>query len=68
MLDAFFASVFNSNDRLRGSQRPELEDPGCENDKYLEFSMWDLLLQLDPYKSMGPDGIQQRILNCLMSL
>ncbi|KAJ7408303.1 hypothetical protein BTVI_60226 [Pitangus sulphuratus] len=49
------------NDRPRGSQRPELEDHECENDQLLVDPeiVWDLLLQLDPYKS---DGIHPRIL------
>ncbi|KAJ7402871.1 hypothetical protein BTVI_82589 [Pitangus sulphuratus] len=45
-------------------QCPRLEDHNCENtlvpvDPEI---LWDLLLQLDPYKSMGPDGIHPRIL------
>lgn len=28
--NAFFASIFNTDDGLRGSQCPELEDHGCE--------------------------------------
>ncbi|KAJ7397015.1 hypothetical protein BTVI_139530 [Pitangus sulphuratus] len=60
MFNTLFASVFNTDNRLR---RSELEDHDCEND-HLPVEpelVWDLLLQLDPYKSMGPDGIQLRI-------
>lgn len=63
MFNACFASVFNTDDGLRRSQHPELEDCDCENDKLLvnPDSVRDLLLQLDPYKSMGCDGIKMRI-------
>ncbi|KAJ7400019.1 hypothetical protein BTVI_109453 [Pitangus sulphuratus] len=56
-----------TDNRPRGSQYPELEDHDCKNDQLsadLEI-VWDLLLQLDPYKSMGPDGIHARILKDL---
>ncbi|KAJ7419150.1 hypothetical protein BTVI_26427 [Pitangus sulphuratus] len=62
--NVFFASVFNTGDGPRGSQCPELEDHECENDQ-LPINpgmVRDLLLQLDPYKSMGPAGIRPRIL------
>ncbi|KAJ7395683.1 hypothetical protein BTVI_152372 [Pitangus sulphuratus] len=49
----------------RGYQCPELEDHGYdENDRLpvdLEL-LWDLQLQLNPNKFMGPDGIHTRIL------
>ncbi|KAJ7400347.1 rna-directed dna polymerase from mobile element jockey-like [Pitangus sulphuratus] len=67
VFNAFFASVFNTNDGPRGSQCPELEDHNCKNDQLtvnLEI-LCNLLLQLDPYKSMWPDGIRPRILNLL---
>lgn len=46
-------------DGPRGSQYPELENSECENDQLPMDPelLWDLLLQLDTYKSMGPDGI-----------
>ncbi|KAJ7400326.1 hypothetical protein BTVI_106395 [Pitangus sulphuratus] len=52
------------DDGPRGSQCPELQDHDCENDHLPGNSeiVRDLLLQLDPYKSMGPDGIHPRIL------
>ncbi|KAJ7396227.1 hypothetical protein BTVI_147035 [Pitangus sulphuratus] len=52
------------NNRPRGSQCPELEDHDCENDQrpVNPEIVRDLLLQLDPYKTMGPDGIHPRIL------
>ncbi|KAJ7408520.1 RNA-directed DNA polymerase from mobile element jockey [Pitangus sulphuratus] len=45
-------------DGPRGSQCPD-----CENDQLPVNPeiVWDLLLQLDPYKSIGPDGIHPRI-------
>ncbi|KAJ7414884.1 hypothetical protein BTVI_39989 [Pitangus sulphuratus] len=55
----FFASLFNTDDGPRRSQRPELEDHDWKNDQHpvnVEI-VWDPLVQLDPYKSMGPDGI-----------
>ncbi|KAJ7396949.1 rna-directed dna polymerase from mobile element jockey-like [Pitangus sulphuratus] len=64
MFDTFFASVFNMNDGPRGSQWPELEYHDYKSDPVSadpEF-VWDLLLQLDPSKSMDPDGIHLRIL------
>ncbi|KAJ7421822.1 hypothetical protein WISP_41051 [Willisornis vidua] len=63
----FLASVFNTDDEPRGSQCPELEDHDCENDRIPtnpEIAR-DLLLQLDPYKSLGPDKIHPRILKRL---
>ncbi|KAJ7415251.1 hypothetical protein BTVI_38860 [Pitangus sulphuratus] len=51
----------------RGSQCPELEDCDCENDQLPVDPeiVKDLLLHLDLYKSMGPDGIHPRILKAL---
>ncbi|KAJ7403656.1 hypothetical protein BTVI_75840 [Pitangus sulphuratus] len=64
---AFFASVFNTGDGPRGSQCPELQDRACENDQLPvnPETVRDLLLQLDPCKSMGPDGIHPRTLKKL---
>ncbi|KAJ7411667.1 hypothetical protein BTVI_48805 [Pitangus sulphuratus] len=59
MFYAFFASVFNTDDGPRGSQCPELEDHDCENQLPVDP---ELLLKLDPYKSMRLDGIHPRIL------
>ncbi|KAJ7426731.1 hypothetical protein WISP_13216 [Willisornis vidua] len=55
------------NEGSRGSQYSELEHHDCENDQFPNHPeiVWDLLLQLDPYKSMGPDGIHPRILKML---
>ncbi|KAJ7403166.1 hypothetical protein BTVI_79711 [Pitangus sulphuratus] len=62
--NAFFASVFNTDDGPRGSQCPEPEGHDCEHDQLPADpeTVWDLVLQLDPYKSMWPDGIHPRIL------
>ncbi|KAJ7396027.1 rna-directed dna polymerase from mobile element jockey-like [Pitangus sulphuratus] len=58
-INAFFVSVFNTNNKLRGSHFTELEDHSSENDKPPVDS--DLVLQVDPHKSMGADGIHVRI-------
>ncbi|TRZ09559.1 hypothetical protein HGM15179_017547 [Zosterops borbonicus] len=63
VLNAAFASSFET-DGPRGSQCSELEDHDCENDKLLVNP--SLLLQLDPYKSTGADGIHPRILKQLL--
>ncbi|KAJ7424113.1 hypothetical protein WISP_30535 [Willisornis vidua] len=60
-----------TEDGSREFQCPELEDDDCEKHQLSADPelVWDLLLQLDPYKSMGPDGIHSRILKkLLMSL
>uniref|UniRef100_A0A8C0A0D2 Reverse transcriptase domain-containing protein n=1 Tax=Anas zonorhyncha TaxID=75864 RepID=A0A8C0A0D2_9AVES len=63
-LNAFFASVFNADDGLRDPGCPELEDRDGGDDKLPTDPerVRDLLLHLDPYKSMGPDGIHPRVL------
>ncbi|KAJ7414769.1 hypothetical protein WISP_81852 [Willisornis vidua] len=52
------------DDRSRESQCPVLEDHDCENGQLPVNAemVQDLLLQLDPCKSIGPDGILPRIL------
>ncbi|TRZ18900.1 hypothetical protein HGM15179_008194 [Zosterops borbonicus] len=65
VFNAFFVSIFNMSEEPRGSQG--LKDHDCEN---LQLPVkpeivQDLLLQLDPYKSMGPNGIHTRILRVL---
>ncbi|KAJ7408906.1 rna-directed dna polymerase from mobile element jockey-like [Willisornis vidua] len=64
VFSALFASVFNMDEGPRGSQCRELEDHVCKNDQVpVEPEIvGDLLLQLDPHKSMGPDQIHPRIL------
>ncbi|KAJ7402613.1 hypothetical protein BTVI_84829 [Pitangus sulphuratus] len=49
MFNAFFASTFNTDDRSRGSQYPELEGLDCERDQLPVNPeiLWDLLLQLN---------------------
>lgn len=61
MFNVFFASAFNTDDGLRRSQCPEL---AYENDQLPVNPelVQDLLLQLNPYKSMEPGGIHPRIL------
>ncbi|TRZ09655.1 hypothetical protein HGM15179_017452 [Zosterops borbonicus] len=56
-----------SDDRSRGFQCPELEEHGCDNNQHPGDPelVWDLLLQLDPYKFMELDGINPRIFNGL---
>lgn len=63
MSNAFFASVFNTNDELKASEYPELDDHDCEIDQLLVSSdlEWDVLLQLDPYVSVEPDRINPRV-------
>ncbi|KAK4807129.1 hypothetical protein QYF61_018470 [Mycteria americana] len=62
--NAFFASVFNTNDGPWDPQSPVLEHHDWGNDKLPADSelVRDLLLQLDAHKSMGPDGIHPRSL------
>ncbi|KAJ7405743.1 hypothetical protein WISP_138422 [Willisornis vidua] len=64
VFNAFFACVFNTDDGPRGSQWPELEGHDCENDQLPVNPeiVQDMLLQLDPYKSMGLDGIHLKML------
>uniref|UniRef100_A0A8B9ZNN1 Reverse transcriptase domain-containing protein n=2 Tax=Anas TaxID=8835 RepID=A0A8B9ZNN1_9AVES len=70
MFNAFFASVFNADDGLWDPGCPELEDHNSENDKLLTNPehVRDLLLHLDPYKSMGLDGIHPRMLKELADI
>ncbi|GAB0206625.1 mitochondrial enolase superfamily member 1 [Grus japonensis] len=62
--NAFFTSVFNTDDRLWDPRCPKLEDRDCGNDKLPADPelVQDLLLHLDAYKSMGPNGIHPRVL------
>ncbi|GAB0209535.1 mitochondrial enolase superfamily member 1 [Grus japonensis] len=66
VLNAFFASVFNSQTSCpQGIQPPELEDRDREHNKppiIQEEAVHDLLCHLDTHKSMGPDGIHLRVL------
>jgi len=66
VLNAFFASVFNSQTGYsQGGQPPVLEDREGEQNKppiIEEEAVDDLLCHLDSYKSMGPDGIHSRVL------
>ena len=64
MFNAFFTSVFNVDDELWNPGCSELEDHDGGSDKLPTDPecVWDLLLCLDPYKSMGPDGIHPRVL------
>ncbi|KAF4803640.1 hypothetical protein TURU_014357 [Turdus rufiventris] len=56
--------VFNTDDGLWGSQCPEIKEHGCENDQVpvIPELVQDVLLLLDPYKSMGSDGINPKVL------
>ncbi|PKU44059.1 rna-directed dna polymerase from mobile element jockey-like [Limosa lapponica baueri] len=66
ILNAFFASVFNTQINYpQGVQPPELEDKDGEQNNtpvIHEEVVNDLLMHLDPCKSMGPDGIHPRVL------
>ena len=66
VLNAFFASVFNSKTSCsRGTQPPELEDREGEQNEapIIQGEMVsDLLHHLDTHKSMGLDGIHPRVL------
>ncbi|KAK4816346.1 hypothetical protein QYF61_015660 [Mycteria americana] len=66
VLNAFFASVFNSQTTYpQGSQPPELEDKDREQNKppiIEEEAVNDLLRHLDTHRSMGLDGIHLRVL------
>ncbi|KAJ7400995.1 hypothetical protein BTVI_100055 [Pitangus sulphuratus] len=62
-LISYLSTAWILDDRSRQSQCPKLEDHDCENGQLPVNPeiVWDLLLQLDPCKSMGPDGINPRI-------
>ncbi|KAK4827581.1 hypothetical protein QYF61_019483 [Mycteria americana] len=66
VLNAFFASVFNSKTSCSlGTQPPELEDRDGEQNEapIIQGEMIsDLLHHLDTHRSMGPDGIHPRVL------
>jgi len=66
VLNAFFASIFNSQTSYsQGSQPPVKEDrEGVWNKPPIiqEEAVNDLLCHLDTYRSMGPDGIHPRVL------
>ncbi|XP_027523118.1 nipped-B-like protein [Corapipo altera] len=65
--EVLWENVF-ADDRRRGSQCPELEDHDNKNDQFPVNPeiVRDLLLQMDPYKSLGPDRIHPRSLKDLM--
>jgi len=66
VLNAFFASVFNSlTGYSQGTQIPVLEDSEGEQNKppiIQEEAVNNLLCHLHTYKSMGPDGIHPKVL------
>ncbi|GAB0178810.1 mitochondrial enolase superfamily member 1 [Grus japonensis] len=70
VLNAFFASVFNSETSCpRGIQPPELEDrDGGQNKPPMiqEEAVHNLLCHLETHKSMGPDGIHLTVLRELV--
>ena len=61
---AFFTSAFNIHDEPWDQWSLKLEDCDCRHDILLAKSklVWNLLLQLDAYKFMGPNGIHPRVL------
>jgi len=72
VLNAFFASVFNSNTSCSwGTQPSELEDREVEQNEapIIRGEMIsDLLHHLDTHKSMGLDGIYPRVLRELVEV
>jgi len=66
VLNAFFASVFKGQtDYPQGRQPPVMEDMEGEQNKppiIQKETFNDVLCHLDTYKSMGPDGINPRVL------
>jgi len=70
VLNAFFASVFNSQTGCsQGSQPPVLEGrEGVKNKPPIiqEEAVHDLLCYVDTYKSMGPDGTHPIVLRELV--
>ncbi|KAJ7419438.1 hypothetical protein WISP_54013 [Willisornis vidua] len=51
------------DDGPRETQCPELEDHDCNDQLSVNPEIvWDLLLQVYPYKPIGPHGIHPRIL------
>ncbi|KAK4806242.1 LOW QUALITY PROTEIN: hypothetical protein QYF61_013386 [Mycteria americana] len=66
VLNAFFASVFNSKTSCSwGTQPPELEDRDREQNEapIIQGEMVsDLLHHIDTHKSMGQDGVHPRVL------
>ena len=66
VLNAFFASVFNSeSSHPQGTPSLELESKDEEQNitpLIQEEIVSDLLHHLDTHKSMGPDGIHPRVL------
>lgn len=62
--NAAFASFSNTGLVMGGVQSPGLDGHGWGSDELLaDFELvWDLLLQLNTPKSMGPSGIPPRVL------
>lgn len=53
-----------TDDELWDPSCPEWQDCDCSNDKLIANPeiVWNLLLYLNAYKSMGPDRIHGRVL------
>jgi len=72
VLNAFFASVFNSKTSCsQGTQPPEQEDRDREQNEapIIQGKMvTDLLHHLDIHKAVEPDGIHPRVLRELMEV
>ena len=66
VLNAFFASVFNSKTCYSlGTQPPALVDRDGEQNRPCMIHneiVLELLRKLDAHKSMGPDGLHPRVL------
>jgi len=68
--NAFFVSVFNTDDGHWHHRCPELEDHDCGNGKLPATPelVWGLLFHLHAYKSMRPNGIHTEVLRVLANV
>ncbi|KAJ7406679.1 rna-directed dna polymerase from mobile element jockey-like [Pitangus sulphuratus] len=63
VFNAFFASFVNTDEGPRGPQCPEQEDHECENDQLPVNTelVRDLLLHLDPYKTIHDEILKELV-------
>ena len=63
LLNSFFYTCFNNSSPPLTNQSPHLVSSECPLDLLCtEDEVYDLIVQLDPSKSTGPDGISARML------